>query len=168
MFTHSILTKHSLRAVISSSRFLSTGRHFSNVRLSPKVKRVLAVTAAAGTTASLAYYLLQDQERYVDMFGVHEQVHPLALNPERGGAKNLPITHYQIDDSAEDITKPRLVVLGSGWGAVSLLKNLEKDKYHITVISENNYFLFTPLLPSATVGTLELRYSINTFLFVTY
>ncbi|RKP05334.1 hypothetical protein THASP1DRAFT_9338, partial [Thamnocephalis sphaerospora] len=53
--------------------------------------------------------------------------------------------------------KPRLVILGSGWGSASLLKKLDTEKYDVTVVSPNNYFLFTPLLPSATVGTLELR-----------
>jgi NADH dehydrogenase len=49
------------------------------------------------------------------------------------------------------------VVLGCGWGSVALLKNISPDDYHITVISPSNYFLYTPLLPSATVGTLEVR-----------
>lgn len=41
---------------------------------------------------------------------------------------------------------------------MSILKSIDPDKYHIVVISPTNYFLFTPLLPSATVGTLEPRY----------
>ena len=53
--------------------------------------------------------------------------------------------------------KPRLVILGSGWGAVSLLKGLDRDAYEVTVISPRNYFLFTPLLPSATTGQVESR-----------
>jgi NADH dehydrogenase len=53
--------------------------------------------------------------------------------------------------------KPKLVVLGCGWGSVALLKHINPDNYHITVISPTNYFLYTPLLPSATVGTLEIR-----------
>lgn len=53
--------------------------------------------------------------------------------------------------------KPKLVILGSGWGSVAMLKVLNPDDYHITVVSPVNYFLFTPMLPSATVGTLELR-----------
>ncbi|RIA97924.1 pyridine nucleotide-disulfide oxidoreductase-domain-containing protein [Glomus cerebriforme] len=76
---------------------------------------------------------------------------------KRGGPKNLPIATHLIDERDFDINKPRLVILGSGWGAISVIKGLEKDKYHITVISPQNYFLFTPLLPSATVGTLETR-----------
>lgn len=49
------------------------------------------------------------------------------------------------------------MILGTGWGSVALLKNINPDNYHITVVSPSNYFLYTPLLPSATVGTLEVR-----------
>lgn len=89
-------------------------------------------------------------------------VNPLALAPERGGPKNLPIARQLIDDQDSDETranaeKPKLVILGSGWGAVGLINKLNPDNYNVTVISPSNYFLFTPLLPSATVGTVELR-----------
>lgn len=50
-----------------------------------------------------------------------------------------------------------LVILGSGWGAVSLLKNLDTTLYNVVVVSPRNYFLFTPLLPSTPVGTVELK-----------
>jgi NADH dehydrogenase len=156
MFSRSLLTKIPSRTV-ARSRFLSTGAPVPNAWFGPKLKRLLLIGTAAGTTGGLAYYFSQDRDHFVEIFDAHEQVHSLALYPERGGAKKLPIAHYLINDTSEAIKKPRLVILGSGWGAISLLKNLEKDKYHVTVISENNYFLFTPLLPSATVGTLELR-----------
>ncbi|KAM5354180.1 hypothetical protein ACJ41O_000830 [Fusarium nematophilum] len=86
----------------------------------------------------------------------------IALQPRRGGSKNLPIAEMYIDedDSEEKRNlkqKPRLVILGGGWGGVALLKELNPDDYHVTVVSPTNYFLFTPMLPSATVGTLELR-----------
>jgi len=50
---------------------------------------------------------------------------------------------------------PRLVVLGTGFGAVSLLRNLSPNRYTVTVVSPRNHFLFSPLLPSTTVGTIE-------------
>ena len=86
----------------------------------------------------------------------------LALNPRRGGPKNLPILEIFLDDDDSEEKKrqkekPRLVILGGGWGGVALLKELNPDNYHVTVISPTNYFLFTPMLPSATVGTLELK-----------
>lgn len=89
-------------------------------------------------------------------------VSELALNPRRGGPKNLPIADvlvgdYDSDSMLEQKDKPRLVILGTGWGSIALLKNLNPADYHVTVVSPTNYFLFTPMLPSATVGTLGLR-----------
>lgn len=59
-----------------------------------------------------------------------------------------------LEDSAG---KPKLVILGTGFGAFSLLHHLDRKKYAISVVSPRNHFLFTPLLPSTTVGTLEFR-----------
>ncbi|KAK1769155.1 pyridine nucleotide-disulfide oxidoreductase-domain-containing protein [Phialemonium atrogriseum] len=56
-----------------------------------------------------------------------------------------------------DPTKKTLVILGTGWGSVSLLKKLDTENYNVVVISPRNYFLFTPLLPSCTTGTVEHR-----------
>ncbi|KDQ23531.1 putative NDE2, mitochondrial external NADH dehydrogenase [Pleurotus ostreatus PC15] len=56
-----------------------------------------------------------------------------------------------------DKEKKTVVVLGSGWGATSLLKHLDTEDYNVVVISPKNYFLFTPLLPSVAVGTLSTR-----------
>ncbi|XP_071181038.1 uncharacterized protein [Mytilus edulis] len=63
-----------------------------------------------------------------------------------------------------DITNPtstekreRLVILGTGWGSYSVLKTIDKNKFDVIVVSPRNHFLFTPLLCSTTVGTLEFR-----------
>jgi len=53
--------------------------------------------------------------------------------------------------------KPQLVVLGAGWGGFRCARDVDKTKYDVTVVSPRNHFLFTPLLPSTTVGTLEFR-----------
>ena len=53
--------------------------------------------------------------------------------------------------------KERVVILGTGWGGFRVAKDLDKDKFDVTVISPRNHFLFTPLLPSTSVGTLEFR-----------
>jgi NADH:ubiquinone reductase (non-electrogenic) len=52
--------------------------------------------------------------------------------------------------------RPQLVILGTGFGAFNLVKTLKHD-HDITIVSPRNHFLFTPLLPSTTVGTLEFR-----------
>lgn len=59
------------------------------------------------------------------------------------------------------------MILGSGWGATSFLKQLDTDEFNVVVISPRNYFLFTPLLPSVTVGTLEPRSIIQPTRFIT-
>jgi NADH:ubiquinone reductase (non-electrogenic) len=61
------------------------------------------------------------------------------------------------DQFAPDPNKKTLVVLGTGWGSVALLKKLDTSNYNVVVISPRNYFLFTPLLPSCTTGNIEHR-----------
>ncbi len=51
----------------------------------------------------------------------------------------------------------RVVVLGSGFGAFSFLQRIDLRRYEVTLVSPRNHFLFTPLLPSSTVGTVEFR-----------
>lgn len=51
--------------------------------------------------------------------------------------------------------RPSIVILGSGWGAISFLKHIDSTKYNVIIISPRNYFLFTPLLPSCPVGTVD-------------
>jgi NADH dehydrogenase len=119
----------------------------------------IIVTGGAAVVAFFVY----DASTYRDCTTAADiPVSQLALNPRRGGPKNLPIADVLVDDydsesMLEQKDKPRLVILGTGWGSIALLKNLNPADYHVTVVSPTNYFLFTPMLPSATVGTLGLR-----------
>jgi NADH:ubiquinone reductase (H+-translocating) len=117
----------------------------------------------AGTVIFVVGFFLFDASTYRETPMIEAvPISSLALTPRRGGPKNLPIVEHFVDDDDSDKKKtskhkPKMVILGTGWGAVSLLKNLKPEDYHVTVISPSNQFLFTPMLPSATVGTLELR-----------
>ncbi|KAK8493729.1 hypothetical protein V6N13_062912 [Hibiscus sabdariffa] len=53
--------------------------------------------------------------------------------------------------------KPRVVVLGTGWAACRFLKGLDTRIYDVVCISPRNHMVFTPLLASTCVGTLEFR-----------
>ncbi|KAI9595516.1 external NADH-ubiquinone oxidoreductase 1 [Syncephalis fuscata] len=64
---------------------------------------------------------------------------------------------YPGDQPAPGEDKKTLVILGTGWGATSLLKGINTENYNVIVVSPKNYFLFTPLLPSCTVGTVDHR-----------
>ena len=55
------------------------------------------------------------------------------------------------------LNKIKIVVLGTGWSSYSFLKYINRDLYNVKVVSPRNHFLFTPLLCSTTVGTLEFR-----------
>ncbi|KAF8201148.1 pyridine nucleotide-disulfide oxidoreductase-domain-containing protein [Mycena galopus ATCC 62051] len=66
-----------------------------------------------------------------------------------------------------DPQKKTIVVLGSGWGATSFLNTLDTNDYNVVVVSPQNYFLFTPLLPSVAVGTISPRSIIQPTRYVT-
>jgi hypothetical protein len=65
--------------------------------------------------------------------------------------------------SADDMSirseaqRERVVVLGTGWGAAAFVKGIDTSQYDVTVISPRNYFLFTPMLAGASVGTVDYR-----------
>jgi len=53
--------------------------------------------------------------------------------------------------------KPRVLVVGSGWASHAFIKCLNTEKYRSLVVSPTNYFVFTPMLASTSVGTTETR-----------
>jgi NADH:ubiquinone reductase (non-electrogenic) len=53
--------------------------------------------------------------------------------------------------------KPVVLILGTGWGAHALAKVIDTDVYEAVVLSPRNHFIFTPMLPSTAVGTVEFR-----------
>ncbi|KAI9166732.1 putative NADH dehydrogenase [Paramyrothecium foliicola] len=57
----------------------------------------------------------------------------------------------------KDSGKERIIVLGSGWAGYALARTLSPSKYSRVLISPRSHFVFTPLLASTSVGTLEFR-----------
>lgn len=53
--------------------------------------------------------------------------------------------------------RKKVVVLGTGWAGTSFVKDLKNPSFDVEVVSPRNYFAFTPLLPSVTIGTVEAR-----------
>jgi hypothetical protein len=53
--------------------------------------------------------------------------------------------------------RQRVVILGSGWAGYTLCRRLDHKKYQVVIVSPRSYFVFTPLLASTAVGTLEFR-----------
>ncbi|KAK6124413.1 hypothetical protein DH2020_041833 [Rehmannia glutinosa] len=65
--------------------------------------------------------------------------------------------NYPTLEATKPGEKPRVVVLGSGWAACRFLKGLDTRLYDVVCISPRNHMVFTPLLASTCVGTLEFR-----------
>ena len=65
--------------------------------------------------------------------------------------------HYVFFEESKQVKKPRIVVLGTGWGSYSFLKSIDTLHYDVTVISPRNYFAFTPMLAASAIGTVEFR-----------
>jgi len=67
------------------------------------------------------------------------------------------IRGYSQESLSATYKRKKLVILGTGWAGYSVFKNINKRLYDVIVVSPRNHFLFTPLLNSTTVGTLEFR-----------
>jgi len=51
--------------------------------------------------------------------------------------------------------RPRVVVLGTGWGALSFIQKLDTDAVDLTVVSPRSFFFYTPLLAGTASGTVS-------------
>lgn len=82
---------------------------------------------------------------------------PFLLKPF--SAKSLvhrrDLTTRQLDEARAG--RERVVILGSGWAGFVLSRNLDPKKFQVVVVAPRSYFVFTPLLASTAVGTLEFR-----------
>jgi NADH dehydrogenase len=58
-----------------------------------------------------------------------------------------------------------IVILGGGFGGIEVLKNLQKQLSHenveITLVSKDNFLLFTPMLPEVASGMIETRHIVT-------
>ena len=88
---------------------------------------------------------------WISMFQINKLLGNITHRPER---LRYISTTKRLAATAQ---RKRLVILGNGWGSYSVLKSINKKLYDVIVVSPRNHFLFTPLLASTTVGTLEFR-----------
>lgn len=79
------------------------------------------LSSVAGVVAIGAGIFVHDAFTYTDKHVDRVPISPLALHPENGGPKNLPVVSSYVDDEEDDEQialgkKPRLVIVGGGWG----------------------------------------------------
>jgi len=125
-------------------------------RVLPWMKRISAVGGTAVVAVALfphfedAYWRRRDPHRVlgdVDSFTTSNSLVTATTTNNNNNNNND-------DDNNHKKEKKNLVILGTGWASVSVLKHIDRDRYNVTVVSPRNYFLFTPLLPSVCAGTV--------------
>eukprot|EP00439_Symbiodinium_sp_Y106_P080310 s1838_g19.t1 len=83
----------------------------------------------------------------------------------------VKIGHMWINDDLDDIKyqvdrvfyhfakkeqeRRKVVVLGSGWGALSFVRKLDPSQFDVTVVSPRPFFFYTPLLVGSTTGVVS-------------
>ena len=81
----------------------------------------LAASSALGVVVLTGCIFVHDAFTYTERHIDRVPVSPLALHPERGGPKKLPVASAFVGDMEDEDAnalsgKPRLVVVGGGWG----------------------------------------------------
>ncbi|CAJ1935069.1 unnamed protein product [Cylindrotheca closterium] len=89
----------------------------------------------------------------VVMERIGDTLEDVATHARRKGCESgkMSLTKDQED------SRKTVVVLGSGWGAHALMKVADCRKLRLVVVSPVNHFVFTPMLASSAVGTIEYR-----------
>jgi hypothetical protein len=151
---HSYSSPHGLRFLTASPTPTPSGsRQF--LRYGRKAAKYAAFTcfsAVLGLSVVIGGVFIHDVFTYSDRHIDRVPVSPLALHPECGGPNNLPVASVLVGDEDNSSLvpikdKPRLVIVGGGWGAVSTLQSIHPGDYHVTLISPDTFTTFTPLLP---------------------
>jgi NADH dehydrogenase FAD-containing subunit len=71
--------------------------------------------------------------------------------------------HVEVVHGAKPVQQKRIIILGGGFAGVEVLKRLQKVfqndvSIDITLVSRDNFFLFTPMLPEVSSGMIETRH----------
>ncbi|KAK6268843.1 hypothetical protein QUC31_013003 [Theobroma cacao] len=103
------------------------------------IKRVNYMSFGSREISTTPHYRIPSAERLVESESEYDEPRYPGLEATKPGEK------------------PRVVVLGTGWAACRFLKGLDTRIYDVVCISPRNHMVFTPLLASTCVGTLEFR-----------
>ncbi|MGA9149866.1 MAG: FAD-dependent oxidoreductase [Candidatus Nitrosopolaris sp.] len=73
---------------------------------------------------------------------------------------------FEMHDNNQGKKSTRIIILGSGFAGVEVLKKLQKeyrneDSKEIIMISKDNFLLFTPMLPEVATGTVDTRHIVT-------
>lgn len=74
--------------------------------------------------------------------------------------------HMELVHGAKPIKLKRILILGGGFAGVEVLRELQEAfqddvSVDITLVSRDNFFLFTPMLPEVSSGMIETRHIVT-------
>lgn len=74
--------------------------------------------------------------------------------------------HVELIHGETPIRQKRILILGGGFGGIEVLRQLQKAfqddvSVDITLVSRDNFFLFTPMLPEVSSGMIETRHIVT-------
>eukprot|EP00924_Labyrinthula_sp_SR-Ha-C_P010940 maker-scaffold_33-snap-gene-0.1-mRNA-1 protein AED:0.01 eAED:0.01 QI:81/1/1/1/1/1/2/216/514 len=91
-------------------------------------------------------------------YSIGKKLSTIKLHGSNNGLAGLSTSlSAERNQRTQDDNRKKIVVVGSGWGAYCFMQKIDKSKFSVHCVSPSNHFLFTPLLPSSAVGTLEFR-----------
>lgn len=79
---------------------------------------------------------------------------------------NRPVKDENKDNTKYQQDKKQLLILGSGFAGIEVLKKVQNEfkkneDIEITLVSKDNFLLFTPMLPEVACGMIETRHIVT-------
>src|SRR5438132_11659409 len=74
--------------------------------------------------------------------------------------------HQQQQQQGQEQNAKQILILGSGFAGIEVLKRVQKKfknnkNIEITLVSKDNFLLFTPMLPEIASGMIETRHIVT-------
>lgn len=123
----------------------------------PWFRNLIQFSATTFRTRSSSAFVKPNYNLNVLLNYRYSVLHFSTATTEKAAELNSGVESYAGLRPTEGNEKPRVVVLGSGWAACRLMKDIDTKIYDVVCVSPRNHMVFTPLLASTCVGTLEFR-----------
>jgi NADH dehydrogenase len=91
------------------------------------------------------------------------------MSRSRENQENLqwPKNYIKYNSNRKALQRQQILILGSGFGGIRVLKRLQKELMNsknnvkVTLVSRDNFILFTPMLPEVSTGRIETRHIVT-------
>jgi len=126
--------------------------HRQSCNKPPSVQRGCSLQASTVDTAGLVLEKVLDTCEDVALHARRNLFRPAVTNGGRAG-----LASWSEEWSCPADSRPRVLVLGSGWAAHAFIKVIDTERFRVLVVSPRAFFVFTPMLAASAVGSVEYR-----------